>query len=118
MAGSSSDLRVGAVIKFNGEICKIIKYEHITPGKGPAHHQAKMRNIKTGRIVENRFRTGESVEFIRVENRNYQFLYKDGDALYFMNVDDYNQIPVQADIIGDGIKYLKENQDVQLGRRT
>ena len=114
MAGTSSDLRVGAVVKLNGELMKVVKYEHVTPGKGPAHHQCKLRNLKTGKMYENRFRTGESVDFIRVENRNYQYLYKDGDAFYFMSLDDYNQIPVQADVIGDDKDYMKENQDVQL----
>jgi len=107
-------LRTGAVIKLNGELCKVLKYEHVTPGKGPAHYQCKLRNLKTGRLSENRFRSGESIDYIRIENRNYQYLYKDGDSLVFMSLDDYNQIPVQADIIGEDIAYLKENQDLQL----
>ncbi len=114
MAGTSSDLRVGAVIRLNGELFKVIKYEHVTPGKGPAHHQCKLRNLKTGKLSENRFRTGESVDFVRVESRNYQYLYRDGDTLYFMNLEDYNQIPVQLDIVGESFELMKENEIVQL----
>jgi elongation factor P len=114
MPGTASDLRVGAVIKLNGELLKIIKYDHVTPGKGPAHHQCKLRNIKTGKLLENRFRSGESIDFVRVENRNYQYLYRDSDTLFFMSMDDYNQIPVQIEIMGEEIDYMKENQEVQL----
>ncbi len=114
MAGNASDLRVGAVVNLNGELFKITKYEHVTPGKGHAHHQVKMKNIKTGRSSEKRFRTGETIEFIRVESRNYQYLYRDGHSFIFMNMDTYEQIPVDDVIVGNSVDYMKENQDVQL----
>lgn len=112
--GSTSDLRPGAVVNFNGELHVVLESEHRTPGNLRAFYQVKMRNMKTGKLSENRFRSGESIEFIRVERKNYQFLYRDGNSLFFMDSDNYEQFPVEADIIGESINYLKENQDVQL----
>jgi len=72
MAGTTSDLRPGAVIIFNGELNTVIESEHRTPGNLRAFYQVKMRSLKTGRLYENRFRSGESIEFVRVEKMNYQ----------------------------------------------
>jgi elongation factor P len=71
-----------------------------------------MRNIKTGKIAENRFRSGESVEFVRVEKRKYQYLYPDGEILFMMNNDTYEQIPVDKVLVGDAFKFLRENDEV------
>ncbi len=114
MAGSTSDLRPGAVIIFNGEMNVVIESEHRTPGNLRAFYQVKMRNMKTGRLYENRFRSGESIEFVRVERRDFQFLYRDGNALHFMEPNTYEQIPVDAEILGSSLNFLKENQVVQL----
>jgi elongation factor P len=112
--GSTSDLRTGAIIKFNGENCAIVDYQHVKPGKGGAFYQVKMKNTKTGRVLENRYRSGESIEFVRVERHPFQYLYADGDMLHFMNMDNYEQIPIQADMVGNSRKFLKENQEVQI----
>ncbi|MFA6570829.1 MAG: elongation factor P [Bacteroidota bacterium] len=114
MAGSTSDLRPGAVINWNGELCVVLESEHRTPGNLRAFYQVKMRNMRSGKLSENRFRSGESIEFIRVERRNYQFLYRDGNNLMFMEPTTYDQIPVEAEKIGSSINFLKENQEVQL----
>lgn len=112
--GSTNDLRTGAIIKFNGENCAVIEYQHVKPGKGGAFYQVKMRNIKTGRVAENRFRSGESIDFVRVEKRPYQYLYSENNLLYFMNNDTYEQIPVEAELVGNSIKFLKENEEVMI----
>lgn len=114
MPGTTSDLRPGAVINFNGELHVVLESEHRTPGNLRAFYQVKMRNMRTGKLSENRFRSGESIEFVRVERKNYQFLYKDGNTYYFMDMDTYEQIPVDGEIIGEASNYLKENQEVQL----
>ncbi len=114
MAGTTSDLRPGAVINYNGDLCVVLESEHRTPGNLRAFYQVKMRNMKTGKLSENRFRSGESIEFIRVERKNYQFLYRDGHTLYFMDMDSYEQIPVDGDMVGEAVNFMKENQDVQL----
>lgn len=112
--GTTADLRPGAVIKYNGELCTVLESEHRTPGNLRAFYQVKMRNLKSGKLLENRFRSGETIEFVRVERRNYQYLYNDGSHYYFMDKDSYEQIPVEPFVIGDPVKFLKENQDVQL----
>ncbi len=112
--GTTSDLRPGAVIKFNGENCLVLESEHRTPGNLRAFYQVKMRNLRTGKLLENRFRSGETIDFVRVEKHDYQYLYREGDNLIFMNNDTYEQVPVGADILGDAINYLKENQQVQI----
>ena len=114
MAGSTSDLRPGAVITFNGEMCVVLESEHRTPGNLRAFYQVKMRNMRSGKLMENRFRSGESIEFIRVERNNYQFLYREGNTLYFMDPSNFEQVPVDSEIIGDSVNFLKENQDCQL----
>lgn len=114
MAGTTSDLRPGSVINWNGELHVVLESEHRTPGNLRAFYQVKMRNMKSGKLSENRFRSGESIEFIRVERKNYQYLYKDVHSLIFMDMENYDQIPVDVDIIGDSVNYMKENQEVQL----
>lgn len=114
MAGTTSDLKAGSVINYNGEMHVVLESEHRTPGNLRAFYQVKMRNMRNGKMIENRFRSGESIEFIRLERRDYEFLYKDGHSLFFMDKDNYEQIPVDAELLGDSINFLKENQDVQL----
>lgn len=112
--GTTSDLRTGAICKFNGENCAVISYNHIKPGKGGAFYQVKMRNIATGKVVENRFRSGENIEFVRVEKRQYQYLYPDGEMLMMMNQETFEQVPVEKTMIGDQVRFLRENDEVLL----
>lgn len=112
--GTTSDLRPGAIIRFNGELCAVLESEHRTPGNLRAFYQVKMRNLKTGKLSENRFRSGESIEFVRVERSNYQYLYRDGHSLVFMDSSNYEQVYVDGDILGNEINFLKENEVVQL----
>ncbi len=114
MAGTTSDLRPGAIIKYNGELCAVLEAEHRTPGNLRAFYQVKLRVLRTGKLLENRFRSGESIEFIRVERHTYQYLYRDGNSLFFMNMENYEQIPVDSELVGDSVKFLKENEEVQL----
>ncbi len=112
--GSTSDLRSGAILKFNGDNCQVLEYNHVKPGKGGAFYQVKMRNISTGKIAEHRFRSGESIDFVRVERKPFQYLYDDGEFFNFMNTDTYEQIPVEKDAVGEPAKFMKENETVQI----
>ena len=114
MGGTTSDLRSGAVINYNGELCVVLESEHRTPGNLRAFFQVKLRVMRTGKLLENRFRSGESIDFVRVERKNYQFLYRDGNTLFFMDMDNYEQIPVDSDLLGISVNFLKENQDCLL----
>jgi len=112
--GSTSDLRPGAIIKFNGENALVLESEHRTPGNLRAFYQVKMRMLRSGRTMENRFRSGENIDFVRVERHNYEYLYNDGMNYYFMNKENYEQIPVDAELIGNSINFMKENQEAML----
>jgi elongation factor P len=113
---TTADLRVGAVIRHNGELCVVLESIHRTPGNLRAFYQVKMRVIKTGKLREERFRSGETIEFVRVETRNFQYLYKDGDMFMFMDSDTYDQIPVVTEIVGESAKFMKEGLEVQIAR--
>lgn len=110
--GTTADLRPGAFIRYNGELCQVLESQHRTPGNLRAFYQVKMRNTRSGKLLENRFRSGESIEFVRVDKKSFQYLYRDGNTLYFMDQENYEQIPVNEETVGDYIKFMKENQDV------
>jgi elongation factor P len=111
---TTADLRKGAVVKFNNDPCLVLESEHRTPGNLRAFYQVKMRNLRSGKLLENRYRSGESIEFLRVERRAYQFLYKDGADYVFMDNDSYEQMTVAAAVIGDSGKFMKETMTVEI----
>lgn len=112
--GSTSDLRTGAVIKYEGENCLVLDSEFRKPGKGGAFFKVKMRNLKTGKLKEHTYNSGESIDFVRIEKHDYQYLYKEDNNYIFMNMENYEQIPVSAEMVGDQADFMKENQDVML----
>lgn len=111
---TTADFRVGMVIKFNGELHRIDEFIHRTPGNLRAFVQAKLRNLRNGKVTENRFRSGEEVEEVRVEQKEFQYLYHDGASHQFMDKETYDQIPVDEKVLGDAAKFLKEGETVQL----
>jgi len=108
---NSGDINVGTVIRFNGELCRIEEYMHRTPGNLRAFYQARMRNLKNGKIVENRFRAGEAVEVVRVEYKQMQFIYPEGDFIVLMDNETFEQIALQENLV-DAPQFLKEGQEV------
>jgi len=111
---TTSDLKVGIAIRFNNELHSVISVEHRTPGNLRAFYQVKMKNLKNGKTIENRFRSGEEIIIERLEQKNYQFLYKDQLNFYFMENETFDQIHLPDEIIGDQGKYMKEGQIVQI----
>lgn len=111
---SSGDLSVGSVIRFNGELCRIEEYMHRTPGNLRAFYQARMRNLKTGKVVENRFRVGEAVEIVRVEYKMMQYIYPEGEFIVCMNNETYEQVHIPGFLLGDSLKFLKEGMEVKV----
>ncbi|TAE29513.1 MAG: elongation factor P [Candidatus Kapaibacterium sp.] len=109
---TTADLRKGAVLKHNNDPCLILESTHRTPGNLRAFYQVKMRNLRSGKLIEERFRSGESLDFLRVEKKEFQYLYKDGDSFVFMDKDTYEQINVSEKNVGDYAAYLKEASDV------
>jgi len=104
----ASDMSVGNFIKYNGDLYVLTELIHRTPGNLRAFYQAKMRNVKSGKTGENRFRPDEEVEIIRVEERDLQYLYKDGNAIVCMDTNTFDQVYVDEKLFGDSEKFLKE----------
>ncbi|HPE41308.1 MAG TPA: elongation factor P [Bacteroidales bacterium] len=111
---TTADFRNGLCIEFNGELFVIVDFQHVKPGKGPAFVRTKIRNLKTGRTLDNTFTAGVKIDVARVERRPYQFLYKEGDTTYnFMHTDTFEQLAIEEDLISNpGL--LKEGQSVEV----
>ncbi len=110
----TGDLKVGSIIRFNGELCQITDYIHRTPGNLRAFYQAKMKNLKTGRIVENRFRAGEGVEIARVDFKELQYIYIENGNLVCMDNETFEQVYVPENLFGNAVKLLKEGMIVKV----
>ena len=108
---STSDIRKGLCIIFNNDTFKIIEFQHVKPGKGPAFVRTKLKSLTSGKVLDNTFSAGNKIEEVRVETRKYQFLYKDAETFHFMNNDDYSQIQLQKDIL-DSPELMKEGEVV------
>lgn len=110
----TSDIRNGLVIRFKGEPYTVVEFQHVKPGKGGAFVRTILKNLKTGKVLDNTFRSGESIEVIRLERRKFQYLYKESANLVLMDNVTYEQITVPKEIIGNGILYLKEGDEIEL----
>jgi len=108
----ASEVKSGNVLRFNGELVAVEEFLHRTPGNLRAFYQARMRNVKTGKLVEYRFRTDEEVTICRVETNDYQYLYEDGDFLVVMDNSSFEQFNIPRLLFGDSIKFLKEGMNV------
>lgn len=111
---TTSDLKSGVIINFNNDLHSIVSVEHRTPGNLRAFYQVKMKNLKNGKIIENRFRSGESVQIERLDSGEYQFLYKDGEDYVFMDNESYDQIHMGNEFIGKSGNFLKEGETIQI----
>lgn len=109
---TTSDIRNGMIINFKGELFEIVEFQHVKPGKGGAFVRTKLKNIKTGKVLENTFRTSEKLEEVRVEKHKKEYLYFDGSFYVFMDSTTYEQMSVPTEIIGNIDKYLIENMVV------
>ena len=110
---STADFRNGLVIEFNNDLCTIVQFQHVKPGKGPAFVRTKLKSLKTGRVLENTFSSGTKVNIARVERRPYQYLYHDDMGYYFMHVESFEQIHVPDNLIENN-EFLKEGQNVEV----
>jgi elongation factor P len=103
-----SDLSKGNYVRYNGEIMQIEEMQHRTPGNLRAFYQIKMRNLRNGKLAENRFRPGDDIEILRVETKEYQYLYADGDSLVCMDKETFDQVYIDKALLGDSVNYIKE----------
>ncbi|NLN45810.1 MAG: elongation factor P [Clostridiaceae bacterium] len=106
MAG---DFRNGVTFEMDGQVFQVIEFQHVKPGKGAAFVRTKYRNVKTGSVVERTFNPNDKFEQARLERRDMQFLYRDGDLYYLMDTENFEQLPFTAEVLGDAVRFLKEN---------
>ena len=111
---SAGDFRNGVTLEMDGNIYPIIEFQHVKPGKGAAFVRTKLKNIINGGVVEKTFRPTEKFPTARIDRVEMQYLYNDGDLYYFMNTENYDQIALNNETIGDALKFVKENEMVKV----
>ncbi len=111
---SAGDFRNGITLEMEGNIVQIIEFQHVKPGKGAAFVRTKLKNIISGGVVEKTFRPTEKFPQARIERKDMQYLYSDGDLYNFMDVETYDQIALNEDKVGDSLKFVKENEMVKV----
>jgi elongation factor P len=111
---SGVDIRPGNNIEYEGGLWRAVKIQHTQPGKGGAYMQVELKNLIDGRKNNVRFRSAESVERIRLDTKDFQYLYAEGDMLVFMDKENYEQINLAADLIGDAAEFLQDGMEVTL----
>ena len=111
---STNDFRTGLTIELDGDVHQVVEFQHVKPGKGSAFVRSKLRNLRTGAVIERTFNAGEKLPRARVEKREVQYLYKDGASYNLMDMESYDQMALSAEELGDAVKYLKENMNIFL----
>ena len=111
---SAGDFRNGVTLEIEGNVYQILEFQHVKPGKGAAFVRTKLKNIKSGGIVEKTFRPTEKFPAARIDRVDMQYLYSDGDLYHFMNVETFDQIALNSDDVGDSLKFVKENEMVKI----
>ena len=111
---SAGDFRNGITIEFEGNVYQIIEFQHVKPGKGAAFVRTKLKNIINGGVVEKTFRPTEKCPQARIDRKDMQYLYSDGDLFNFMDTETYDQIALNVETVGDALKFVKENEMVKI----
>ncbi len=107
---SAGDFRNGITIEYDNNVYQIIEFQHVKPGKGAAFVRTKLKNIKSSGVIEKSFRPTEKFPQARIDRKDLQYLYSDGDLYYFMDTESYEQIALNSDAVGDALKFVKENE--------
>ncbi len=107
-------MKKGMLIKMGEDLCRVLSVEHVTPGNLRGFVRAKMRNIRNGTLVDNRFRSEDTVERATLDEREMQYLYQDGDAFYFMDTVSFDQVHISSEALGDSVGYLKAEMTIQV----
>ena len=110
---TTADIKKGLCINYNGKPYSIIDFQHVKPGKGPAFVRTKLKNLESGKIIDNTFTSGFKIDVIRVERRKYQYLYEDDMGMNFMNTETFDQIPISKKLI-DNPLLLKEGMEIEV----
>jgi elongation factor P len=113
-ATTTADFFNGMVIRYNGELYTVTEFHHVSPGNWRAFVRVNLKSLRTGRVIEQRFRAGEEIDSVRVEHQDWQFLYVDGEDYIFMNTETFDQQPLSKSMLGDAVRFLKEQDIVEL----
>ena len=109
---TTADIRNGSILNFKNSRMKVVEFQHVKPGKGPAFVRTKLKNIQSGKVIDQTFNAGVKVEFIRVTSSQFQYLYKDSHNYIFMDNQTFNQVEVSELLMQDGHRYLKEGDNI------
>ena len=107
---SAGDFRNGVTIEYDNNVYQIIEFQHVKPGKGAAFVRTKLKNIKSSGVIEKSFRPTEKFPQARIDRKDLQYLYADGDLFYFMDTENYEQMALNSETVGDALKFVKENE--------
>ena len=110
---STADFKNGLCIEYNNNLYTIVQFQHVKPGKGPAFVRTKLKSLKTGKVIDNTFNSGVKINVARIERRQYQFLYKDDMGYNLMNLEDYEQIPLQEELFNTPL-LMKDGQEIDV----
>ena len=110
---SAGDFKNGLTVEIEGNVYQIMEFQHVKPGKGAAFVRTKLKNIINGGVVEKTFRPTEKFENAHIERKEMQYLYNDGDLFNFMDNETFEQIAVNAETVGDSLKFVRENENVK-----
>ena len=111
---TAGDFRNGVTFDMDGQVYQVIEFQHVKPGKGAAFVRTKFKNVIIGAVVEKSFNPTDKFENAYVERKEYEYLYNDGELYYFMDTETYEQLPLNADKLGDNFKFVKENDKVKI----
>ena len=111
---TAGDFRNGTTFEMEGNVYRVVEFQHVKPGKGSAFVRTKIKNVITGSVLEKTFNPSEKFQSAEIEKREMQYLYADGDLYYFMDNETYEQMPLNKEQIGESLKYLKENMNVKI----
>lgn len=111
---STNDFRTGLTIDLDGEAYQVIDFQHVKPGKGSPFVRSKLKNLRTGAVIEKTFNAGEKIPRAHVERREVQYLYTDGGTYYFMDMENYDQVPLTSEQLGEATNFLKENMTLHI----
>ena len=111
---TTQDLRTNVIIRYNGVLHRVVEFHHHAPGNWRAMVILKLKNMQTGKVIEDRVRAGSDIEIVRVDKRPMQYLYRDGDSYHFMDSETFEQIEIPGDTIGEPAKFLKESDNADV----
>ncbi|MCL2337555.1 MAG: elongation factor P [Firmicutes bacterium] len=111
---STNEFRTGLTIEIEGDVYQVVDFQHVKPGKGSAFVRSKLRNVRTGAVIDKTFNAGEKFPQARIEHKEAQYLYNDGKVYNFMDMESFDQFSMTGEELGDAVKFLKENMTIQL----